>query len=606
MGEFFYSDNGSKKPRESSKKEDHILFLDIGSYRTVALCLPRRFHDIDNNNAEEYIIPYGENMEFPSSCIIQEDTIKVFDFLDEKNNINAYEKNEQFESIKNSFIDNFKNYPDGEKQDSPAEFVLYLKFIIEHTLTLITSHQDTIQIDHGIETVVPEYWKNDSLPTISGIRVTVPDLYIENLRKGYCRYVIKACELLCEETPKWKQVLEEYTELAKDERTSKFVTISADESGAGELYFLKEMIRMSSSLHFFEDKEGNDNINLMHEIYSQNTHNDQTTLDNKAFRILCCRIDIGGLTTDASNSLVHFEEIKNQSGYTNIVYKLIQKESFSQKTAGEKLNNSFQEFKKSKNKNWWEDETFISDSTILRGLLDRTTNLQYKSLKEIGLDKIDAIYFVISGRPTQAPLVQKAILSSILSTFNHDQLLLLKENCFFMSDFPLISFSDDENTYRVNYNKNFAKAITVIGNLITLDAHRYKIDDENFEYYICLTESCRKRNHPFMILTQDESKSLEEFDAFRDRVESGTHWIRLSFSAKQDGDFTSFLHVSSKACSDARADDSHQNNCYPELSVGQEESLYENNAWIKPSIYIEKLEENKKAFSLEWSVPKIS
>ncbi|MBU0477212.1 hypothetical protein KKC91_01390 [bacterium] len=609
--------------RDLGRRRAYEIFIDIGSYRTTVLCLPHGDRNDERDrlgNIESYLIPFrGKYREFPSSYLKTAGGVKLLsdEVVDDvkSGNITYYDEKKIVTSAKRDFIHDFLDYPEGLDSDGkPTNFVLYIKTLLEHTFRVITCDDEKVIIN-GNEVEVDEHWRSSDVPSIEGIQVTVPDLYIENLRQGYCTYILKACESLCNKssTDLWKVLLEGYNKYSKGlleinknkskQKVDGFVSISADESGAGELYFMESM-KVLSSIRFY--KADLDKYNILHikHLFSQRPEISNAGQNEITQKIICCRIDMGGITTDAGVSLVEFfdKKLSNKSDNKELRYKLLKKESFSQRIAGEKFKEEFGEYGYSK-ENWWENIDFIRDekNCSFVKIIKRIINSQYKAVKQLFLseDKIDGVYFVISGRPTMSDPVKEALLQIILDYFNNERLLLLKESCIFVSDLPLIYYDWQGGNWHVSYRPELAKWVTAaVGEKMLSNSSKYEIGTQGFDYYVKVDHFPPVDGGDLQTINGsiDKAISLENFDEFKSQMEDGAVRVGLSFSPKKDGEFISFLDVLNRSCKNEYP--TEQGKCYPKLKVGSAQTPLSNKAWIIPSIYIEDID--RKIHEFVW------
>lgn len=613
----------SSSKRDEGRQRSYEIFIDIGSYRTTVLCLPHGDRNDERDrlgNIESYLIPFEESdREFPASYLKIKGGIKLITdetIADVKAGKITYFKEKQIvDSAKRDFIHDFLNYPNGYySENQPTNFVLYIKALLEHTFRVITCDHETVNIDGNLVNI-DQHWRSAEIPRIEGIQVTVPDLYIENLRQGYCDYILEACKILCDqkEGKSWEILLEDYIKYEKSlidnknksklkQKAGGFVSISADESGAGELYFMESM-KMLSSLRFNKVNLDRYSVSHIQNLFSQKEAKLLKEQDKNSQKIICCRIDIGGITTDAGVSLVEFFDKKYSEETNNkeLRYKLLKKESFSQRVAGE-------EFKKEYEKNgeyegnWWEDAGFIrnSNNCSFNKTMTRIAESQYNAVTRLSEEnEIDAIYFVVSGRPTIAKVVQDALLKIILSCFNKKKLLLLKESCIFISNLPLVYHDWIGGNWHVDFQEELAKWVTAaVGEKMLLSSSKYEIGTQEFNYYIKVDHYPPIDGGDLQIIEggKKEAISLEKFPDFKKEIEDSAVRVGLSFSAKENGEYISFLDVLNRSCQKQYTTD--KGKCYPKLKVGSDKTPLSNKSWIIPSIYVEGLD--KEIHELLW------
>ena len=177
-------------------------------------------------------------------------------------------------SAKYVFASKFAAY----KGDVP-KFKLYIKKVLEACFQYIT------------DPVEGRPWNGPAVPVITEIRVTVPDLFIENLREGYRQNIFEVCQEYSNHV-KWGQLFP--ANLRHLRRT--FINISADESGACELYFLN-LIKL---MPFWELSTAKDRIPDLSEVAFLFSQRQGWKAGKVDMNFVVCHIDIGGLTTDAS------------------------------------------------------------------------------------------------------------------------------------------------------------------------------------------------------------------------------------------------------------------------------------------------------------------
>ncbi len=560
--ELFYMTELGKTPRDPEKQKDYILFIDLGSYRTSVLCWPTGEDREIITDASEYVIAYGDEehgIGFPSAFIIPLSTgrraaqqgIKLVNNLDQVN----VPRRQLVESAKRVFARDF-----AKSGGEVPFFLMYMKKVIEESLTYIT------------EPSLKRKWNDDHIPHIAKVRVTVPDLFVENLRKGYCERIKQVCRDLAQFT-KWKQLLP--TEPGED-----FVTVSSDESGACELYFLN----LIKEMPFWDLSDTVNREAQLAEVEHLFAQKPSESGNRVELTFALCHLDIGGLTTDATIVLLG---TRRQDRPPIITSTLRRKESFAEKKAGEDLKRDYESYRErhsneDANKKWWESEGFVGQefSDFLKNLLFK----QYTLLKRWKNDMaIDGIYYLVSGRPTRAPLVQTAIVTKIMEIFNRDELLLLPEHCLFMASYRHVAKTDRER-YSAQI-PNFEKLVTILGNVYTLyDGWDVDSNISSPGYYVSLLGYRGAEALKILPEKDEDTKEWEDFEHALKDNES----VRLAFSKNTDGTSTTHFLTVKRIPNKPR---------FPKLKVPSRLGKRE---WIIPSLEIINLKEDKEAFELGW------
>jgi hypothetical protein len=131
-----------------------------------------------------------------------------------------------------------------------------------------------------------------------------------------------------------------------------FVNISADESGACELYFLN-LIKLLPFWDLSAQKDRLPDLKEVDFIFSQAAQRDPNA-ENLQFVV--CHIDIGGLTTDVSVLLAN----TYQDPALGITTALNRKESFSERKAGEYFAETFANNRSPEETGpWWDNDRFL-------------------------------------------------------------------------------------------------------------------------------------------------------------------------------------------------------------------------------------------------------
>lgn len=554
----YYETIAGRTPRDMKNHEEYILFIDFGSYRTSVLCWPCSFGRDKITDSWQYVVHCNNGLQegFPSAFVNppsgdERDFAFVSDMSQE--NISS---SQIVKSAKYVFASKFAAY-----KGNVPQFKLYIRKVLEESFSYITEPKEG------------RPWNGPAVPIITEIRVTVPDLFIENLRTGYRENIYSVCMDLANHK-KWSQLFP--TNLRNLRRT--FVNISADENGACELYFLNLIKHMP----FWELSNHKDRIPDLKEVdflFSQDRLRHQ---DKKNLNFVVCHIDIGGLTTDASILLIN----SYQDSDLGITTALKRKESFSEKKAGEYFAELYATTKLVEDEpHWWESERFINRdfSRFLEILFGKQAALLNEWRRE---KKLEGIYFLISGRPTKARLLQTIIQRHILKEFNKSELLLLPEHCLFMADYFHVGKNPDGERYAKKID-HFEKLITLLGNVYTL-YDGYEIDFENHKYYISLDVDTRSTSQ--MEVVPGKIYNMEEFENYQKAAQRNNvnHLAFTRISAGENS--TRFLTVKKIA----------RQTAFPVIKVAEARD-YDDQSWIMPSLVITNLEQNEQAFDLAWS-----
>ncbi|MCG8640581.1 MAG: hypothetical protein MI862_12650 [Desulfobacterales bacterium] len=554
----YYETIAGRTPRDPNNIEEYILFIDFGSYRTSVLCWPCRYGRDRITDSWQYVVHFdGDNQGgFPSAFINPPSgDERDFAFVS-KVNEDSISSSQVVKSAKYAFASKFAAY----RGDVP-QFKLYIKKILEQSFKYITEPKED------------RPWNGPAIPTITEVRVTVPDLFIENLRAGYRENIFSVCMNLSSHR-KWKSLFP--SNLQHLRRT--FVNISSDESGACELYFLN-LIKLIPFWELSGSKDRAPRIEEVNFLFSQNRpgHTGKDHLD-----CVICHIDIGGLTTDVSILLTH----TYHDPILGITTTLKRKESFSEKKAGEYFADCYAQTKGGDDEeNWWESERFINkDFSRFLGLLSGKQAVLLKEWR--GEKELDGFYFLVSGRPTKSPLVKKAISRHVLKEFNKEELILLPEHCLFMADYYHVGKNEEGERYAKKID-HFEKLITLLGNVYTL-YDGYDIDFENHKYFISLDMDNRNTNQ--MEVVPGKVYNMETFENYK-KAASKNNVNHLAFTRIQGGEHTTrFLTVKTIA----------RQTAYPAIKVAKANE-YDDQAWIMPSLIITNLEQNEQAFDLAWA-----
>lgn len=563
----YYYTEGGKTPRDPNNTKDYILFMDLGSYRTSVLCWPYDSGREDLTNAWKYIVRYedGKNnasVGFPSAFVNSpKSDERDFRFIPDITQVNIPQK-QIVKSAKFAFASQFAAY----NGDVPS-FKLYIKKVLEKSFEYITApHQD-------------RPWNDAYVPRIIETRVTVPDLFIENLREGYRKSIVEVC-LGLSQSPKWKYLFpsEDEFETMKDS----FVTISSDESGSCELYFVN-LIKDMPFWNLSHPYDREYNLQDVEFLFAQHKHH---TGEQNDLTFAVCHLDVGGLTTDAS--IVLLKTFKDDD--LGITTTLLRKESFSEKRAGEYFKDLYREENQEtpKKQNWWESQSFVEKHFLrfISIILDKQFTLftQWKGEKHI-----HGFYFLISGRPTKSPVIQDAIRMQISKLFNKEELLILPDHCLFMADYRHVGKNAVGERYAEQI-EDFEKLITILGNVYTLyDGYDIKI--ENHRYYISLDLGRPGTCHEIRPDTDYDLESHEDFEDYR-KASLKNNVVHLAFSKHPEGrSVTRFLTAKKIAGQVA----------YPTLQILEKDE--HDRSWIIPSINVINLPDNQQSFDLAWSHP---
>jgi len=554
----YYETIAGRTPRDPNNREEYILFVDFGSFRTSVLCWPCSFGRDKITDSWQYVVhcKNGENEGFPSAFIDPPSgDERDFAFVSNMGEQNV-SSSQIVKSAKYVFASKFAAY-----KGNVPQFKLYIKKVLEESFKYITDPSEG------------RPWNGPSVPIITEIRVTVPDLFIENLRAGYRENIYSVCMNLSNHK-KWSPLFP--ANLRSLRKT--FVNISSDENGACELYFLNLIKHMP----FWELSSHKDRIPDLKEVdflFSQNRLRNQ---DKKSLNFVVCHIDIGGLTTDASILLIK----SYQDPDLGITTALKRKESFSEKKAGEYFADLFAMGRlPEEDPLWWNSERFINKdfSRFLELLFGKQAALLAEWRKE---KELDGIYFLISGRPTKARLLRKTIQHHILKEFNKQELILLPEHCLFMADYYHVGKNQEGERYAKKID-HFEKLITLLGNVYTL-YDGYEIDFEDHKYYISLDVDTRSTTQ--MEVVPGKTYNLGEFENYQ-KAAQRNNVNHLAFTRIPAGEnSTRFLTVKKIA----------RQTAYPIIKVAETKD-YDEQAWIMPSLVIVNLEQNEQAFDLAWT-----
>ncbi len=554
----YYETIAGRTPRDPHNQEDYILFVDFGSYRTSVLCWPCSFGRDKLTDSWQYVIncKNGDQGGFPSA-FINPPSGDERDFAFVSNVEGEHVSSSQIvKSAKYVFASKFAAY-----KGNVPQFKLYIKKVLEESFKYITEPKEG------------RPWNGPAIPIITEIRVTVPDLFIENLRTGYRENIFSVCMGLANHN-KWGQLFP--SNLRHLRKT--FVNISSDENGACELYFLNLLKLMP----FWELSSHKDRIPDLKEVDFLFSHNRIKNQEKKLLNYVVCHIDIGGLTTDASVLLIN----SYQDSDLGITTALKRKESFSEKKAGEYFAQAYAQTRLPEEEfHWWESERFINKefSRFLELLFGKQAALLMEWRKE---KQLDGIYFLISGRPTKAKLLRDAIQRHILKEFNKQELILLPEHCLFMADYYHVGKNQEGERYAKKID-HFEKLITLLGNVYTL-YDGYEIDFEDHKYYISLDVDTRCTKQ--MEVLPGKLYNMEEFENYQ-KAAQRNNVNHLAFTRIPAGEnSTRFLTVKKIA----------RQTAYPIIKV-VESSECDDQAWIMPSLVITNLEQNEQAFDLAWA-----
>jgi len=556
----YYETIAGRTSRDLNNHEEYILFVDFGSYRTSVLCWPCSYGREKITDTWKYVVHYRDGQisggGFPSAFINPPSgDERDFAFIDNFEDITV--ANSQIvKSAKSVFASKFAAY-----KGAVPQFRLYIKKVLEESFKYIT------------EPVEGRPWNGPAIPVITEIRVTVPDLFIENLRAGYRENIYSVCmEFLNHK--KWKQLFP--ANLRSLKKT--FINISADESGACELYFLN-LIKLMPFWDLSCEKDRAPDLKEVAFLFSQKRAGQE---QKRELNFVVCHVDIGGLTTDASILLMRtFKDAD-----LGITTTLKRKESFSEKKAGEYFADLFKESRHDDDEEkWWESDRFIDKE--FGKFLELLFGKQYSLLSEWRREKcLDGIYFLISGRPTRAPKIRDIISRYILKEFNKETLLLLPEHCLFMADYYHVGKNEEGERYAKKI-ENFEKLITILGNVYTL-YDGYEIDFDEHKYYISLDLDTRGVQR--MEILPGKQYNMEDFENYQKSAQRN-NVLHLAFTRIASGENgTRFLTVKKIA----------RQTAYPTIKIA-DKSEFDDQAWITPSLIITNLNENDQAFDLAWA-----
>lgn len=554
----YYETIAGRTPRDPNNHEEYILFVDFGSYRTSVLCWPCSFGRDKITDSWQYVVHADRDEQggFPSAFINppsgdERDFAFVSNYGEE--NVSS---SQIVKSAKYAFASKFAAY-----KGNVPQFKLYIKKILEESFKYIT------------EPNKERPWNGPAIPVITEIRVTVPDLFIENLRDGYRENIYSVCMELADHN-KWKRLFP--PDLRHLRRT--FVNISADESGACELYFLN-LLKLMPFWDLSNQKDRIPDLKEVDFLFSQNQYRNTNTDE---LNFVVCHIDIGGLTTDVSILLAN----THQDSALGITTALKRKESFSERKAGEYFAETFAQTRLPEEDGpWWECQRFI-DKDFSR-FLELLCGKQAALLTEWRREKeLSGLYFLISGRPTKSPLVREAIQRHIMKEFNREELLLLPEHCLFMAEYFHVGKNQEGERYAKKIN-HFEKLITLLGNVYTLyDGYEISFDDHR--YYISVDVDTRCTTQ--MEVVPGRLYNMEEFENYKKSAvhNAVNHLAFTRFPAGENS--TRFLTVKTIA----------RQTAYPVIKVAQRND-HDGQAWIMPSLVITNLEQNDQAFDLAWA-----
>ncbi|MBF0240903.1 MAG: hypothetical protein HQK64_00305 [Desulfamplus sp.] len=562
----YYQTIAGRTPRDINNREEYILFIDFGSYRTSVLCWPCCYGREKITDTWRYVVHYKngeiEGGGFPSAFINPPSgDERDFAFIDNFEDITVA-SSQIVKSAKSVFASKFAAY-----KGAVPQFRLYIKKVLEESFQYITAP------------VEGRPWNSSAIPVITEIRVTVPDLFIENLRAGYRENIYSVCmEFLTHK--KWKQLFP--TNLRSLKKT--FINISADESGACELYFLN-LIKLMPFWDLSSEKDRVPDLKEVEFLFSQKRkciENNNPNRDKKELNFVVCHVDIGGLTTDASILLMRsFND--HDLGITTTLKR---KESFSEKKAGEYFAEAFKEIRHEDDEDhWWESDRFIQKE--FGKFLELLFGKQYALLNEWRKEKsLDGIYFLISGRPTKAQKIRDIISRYILKEFNKESLLLLPEHCLFMADYYHVGKNEEGERYAKKI-ENFEKLITILGNVYTL-YDGYEIDFDEHKYYISLDVDTRGVQR--MEILPGRQYNMEDFENYQ-KAAQRNNVLHLAFTRIASGENgTRFLTVKKIA----------RQTAYPIIKIA-DKNEFDDQAWITPSLIITNLNDNDQAFDLAWA-----
>ncbi|MBF0200351.1 MAG: hypothetical protein HQK66_03385 [Desulfamplus sp.] len=556
----YYETIAGRTPRDPNNREEYILFIDFGSYRTSVLCWPCSYGREKITDTWKYVVHHknGEGAEggFPSAFINPPSgDERDFAFIDTFDDLTV--SNSQIvKSAKSVFASRFAAY-----KGNVPQFRLYIKKVLEESFRYITEPKEG------------RPWNGPAIPVITEIRVTVPDLFIENLRAGYRENIYSVCiELLGHK--RWKQMLP--SNLRSLKKT--FINISADESGACELYFLN-LIKLMPFWALSSEKDRMPDLKEVEFLFS---HKKREGDMKSALNFVVCHVDIGGLTTDASILLMR----SHADADLGITTTLKRKESFSEKKAGEYFSDIFKEFRQPGDEDkWWECHRFLEKE--FGKFLELLFGKQYGLLNEWRREKsLDGIYFLISGRPTKSPGIREIMAKYILRIFNRESLLLLPEHCLFMADYYHVGKNDEGERYARKI-ENFEKLITILGNVYTL-YDGYEIDFDEHRYYVSLDMDTRGVTR--MEILPAKQYNMEDFESYQ-KAAQRNNVLHLAFTRIPSGENgTRFLTVKKIA----------RQSAYPIIKIA-DKNEFDDQAWITPSLIITNLNDHDQAFDLAWA-----
>jgi len=556
-GKLYYETIAGRTPRDTNNHEEYILFVDFGSYRTSVLCWPCSFGRDKITDSWQYVIHGDSDSQggFPSAFINPPSgDERDFAFVPNVGE-NKVSSSQIVRSAKYAFASKFAAY----KGDVP-QFKLYIKKILEESFKFIT------------EPNKERPWNGPAIPVITEIRVTVPDLFIENLRNGYRENIYNVCMAISAHR-KWKWLFP--SDLRHLRKT--FVNISADESGACELYFLN-LIKLMPFWDLSGHKDRMPDLKEVDFLFSQTPYRDPNA-ENLNFVV--CHIDIGGLTTDVSVLLAS----TRQDDALGITTALKRKESFSERKAGEYFADAFAQTRLPEEEGpWWENDRFLQKdfSRFLELLCGKQAGLLNEWRRE---QELSGIYFLISGRPTKSEKVRASIKRHILKEFNKDELMILPEHCLFMAEYHHVGKNQEGERYAKKIN-HFEKLITLLGNVYTL-YDGYEISFEDHKYYISVDTDTRSASQ--MEVVPGRVYNMGEFENYKKSAmhNNVNHLAFTRFPAGEN--HTRFLTVKTIA----------RQTAFPVIKVAQPTDG-DGQAWIMPSLVITNLEQNDQAFDLSW------
>ena len=553
---YYYYTAAGKSIRRDFK--DYILFIDLGSYRTSVLCWPYLAPKSTLTSAWRYIVnpfpddPHGKG--FPSAFYHTENEAN-FRFVPDIASIRDHVMEHHIiPSAKIGYVCDYAS-----KKGNVPTFRLYIKKVLEKTLTYIT------------EPVEGRVWNDAFIPRIVEIRVTVPDLFIENLRQGYKRNIGEVCLELAQ-YPRWRALFP--YDLADKLKT--FVNLSSDESGACELYFVN-LLRTLPFVNLSQQRDSKADMQKVEAVFVQNN----APSAKAGERIIAqCHLDIGGLTTDASIVLLraYLDE------YLGITTTLWHKESFSEKKAGELFKQEYAQMKDFKpNIPWWESENFVNSH--ITHFVETIVRKQYSLLQQWkDLYQIHGVYFIISGRPTRAKLVQKAILQQIIKIFNQEEVMLLPDHCLFIANYRHVGKDPNGGRYAQQID-DFEKMITLLGNVYTMH-EGYDIDIQKQEYYISLDlDMDGVKSEPINV---DQEYDMQDRKDYK-RASEAMNVVSLAFSKHPDDTSKTTFLLAKKLAGQV---------VFPKIKIVKD--TIDQRAWIMPTIAVTNLEEHPE-LELAWA-----